>query len=231
VTPVDGVEVSAALHRAGRDNPLLGMPDDADGTPSDAFDAAGLVDAVATAFNTRERRVAASLAVLGYSARLLGPTVALLLRDQMILDVRPARVRYRYIAGQGMRLSLPAPTAWHAEPAALAALWSTTVVDGHLAPVLAAIRAAAPVASALLWGNVASGLAGALRAVAWHRPADQCFDVGAALLDHGPLRGAGRLDRQGLRFTRRSCCLYYRLPGGGLCGDCVLAPGAKEALR
>ncbi len=23
-------------------------------------------------------------------------------------------------------------------------------------------------------------------------------------------------------FRRRSCCLYYRVPGGGICGDCVL---------
>jgi ferric iron reductase protein FhuF len=23
-------------------------------------------------------------------------------------------------------------------------------------------------------------------------------------------------------FLRNSCCLYYRLPDGGLCGDCVL---------
>ena len=28
--------------------------------------------------------------------------------------------------------------------------------------------------------------------------------------------------QQGPAFTRRTCCLYYRLPGGGLCGDCVL---------
>jgi ferric iron reductase protein FhuF len=23
-----------------------------------------------------------------------------------------------------------------------------------------------------------------------------------------------------MTFRRQSCCLYYRLPGGGLCGDC-----------
>ncbi|MGH3410268.1 MAG: (2Fe-2S)-binding protein [Streptosporangiaceae bacterium] len=28
---------------------------------------------------------------------------------------------------------------------------------------------------------------------------------------------------EGLGFRRHSCCLYYRLPGGGLCGDCALA--------
>jgi len=45
-----------------------------------------------------------------------------------------------------------------------------------------------------------------------------------ALLGHGPLRGSGHLTIHNgrLRFTRRSCCLYYRLDGGGTCGDCPL---------
>ncbi|MEU7551440.1 (2Fe-2S)-binding protein [Streptomyces sp. NPDC044571] len=25
-----------------------------------------------------------------------------------------------------------------------------------------------------------------------------------------------------MAFVRRSCCLYYKVPGGGFCGDCVL---------
>ena len=219
--------VARALRRAGRDNPLLDLPSDVDGVPSDAFDARALIDAVAATHRTRERRVAASLTVLGYSARLLGPTVALLVRDGIVLDVRPANVRYSYTAERGMRLSLPVPTALHAEPAALVQQWASTVVDAHLAPILAGVLAEAPVAAALLWGNVASGLVGALRAVA--RP--DTFDLGVSLLDHGPLRESGVLQRDGLRFTRRSCCLYYRLPGGGLCGDCALAPGARERLR
>jgi len=30
-------------------------------------------------------------------------------------------------------------------------------------------------------------------------------------------------------FRRLSCCLYYRVPGGGTCGDCVL--GDRDAPR
>ncbi|WP_068795984.1 (2Fe-2S)-binding protein [Pseudonocardia sp. HH130630-07] len=57
----------------------------------------------------------------------------------------------------------------------------------------------------------------------------------AALVGHPALRGplpegaTGAVRRTGAAgsgwsFRRRSCCLYVRVPGGGLCGDCVLAP-------
>jgi FhuF-like iron-sulfur protein len=42
------------------------------------------------------------------------------------------------------------------------------------------------------------------------------------LRDTGQFAGADRFAGAGLSFRRRSCCLYYRVPGGGLCGDCTL---------
>ena len=49
--------------------------------------------------------------------------------------------------------------------------------------------------------------------------------LAAALLARGRLADTGELGvtGEGLGFRRRSCCLYYRLPGGALCGDCALA--------
>jgi ferric iron reductase protein FhuF len=41
------------------------------------------------------------------------------------------------------------------------------------------------------------------------------------LLSTAPMSGTGSLS-VGWGFRRRSCCLYYRVPGGGICGDCVL---------
>src|SRR2546423_754961 len=51
-------------------------------------------------------------------------------------------------------------------------------------------------------------------------------EAGGVLLARGPRRGGGQLGvRAGrLTFRRRSCCLFYRLPGGGTCGDCPLRP-------
>ncbi|ETB50192.1 hypothetical protein O974_04420, partial [Mycobacterium avium 11-0986] len=43
-----------------------------------------------------------------------------------------------------------------------------------------------------------------------------------ALLDTGIMSGAGAVTGPPLDFRRASCCLFYRLPGGSVCGDCVL---------
>ena len=223
-TPVDAAEVVAAVERAGRDNPLLGIGTGGDDRPQPTV--GELVDAVGAWLRTPERRVAASLVVLGYSARLLGPTLAVMLRDGILLDVRPGQVRYSYAPERGFSLALAAPAGWRGSPATLHRAWCRDVVDAHLAGLVEAVRAVVPVAPGLLWGNVASGLAGALRALVQSGtvPLADCRATGLELLDHGPLRDSGMLTVHSgqLAFVRRSCCLYYRIEGGGLCGDCAL---------
>lgn len=195
---------------------------------------AELVGAVGEWLGSAERRVAASMVVLGYSARLVAPAVAVLLRDGILLDLRPDAVWWRYAAGEGFALRLPAPAGWRS-PEGFAALldgWGRRLVDGHLRPVVGAVRREVRVAERLLWGNVASSLAGSLRMLALGGavPLAACRAAGAVLLDYGPLHDAGVLTEFGgqLFFVRRSCCLYYRLPGGGLCGDCPLVGDAER---
>jgi ferric iron reductase protein FhuF len=43
-----------------------------------------------------------------------------------------------------------------------------------------------------------------------------------AMLPAGPLVGTGRYESGGRVFVRDSCCLLYRVPNSGKCGDCVL---------
>jgi ferric iron reductase protein FhuF len=252
LTPVTGPEVAAALHRAGGGNPLLTLdtsppgqggagPDSAVspagsvggdaglGGAADALDraaAAALIDAVGTWLGAPQRRVAASLVVLGYSARLVGPAVAVWLTEDLVPDLRAGRVRYAYLAGRGFHLSLPEPAGWRGSAGSARDRWSADVIDGHLRLVIDAVRSAVPVAAGLLWGNVASGLAGALRmlALTGRVPVDRCHAEGQALLAYGPLAGSGALDvhKGQLTFRRRSCCLFYRIEGGGTCGDCPL---------
>jgi ferric iron reductase protein FhuF len=232
--------VADAIARAGTDNPLLGIGTGT-GLPaaglSNPASGAGcgpvvdLIDAVAGWLDHAERRVAASLAVLGYAARLVGPTLAVLLREGILLDVRPHQVHYEFTPQRGLTLTLTHPAGWHTPPQHHAQAWCAGVVDAHLRPLVHAVRADTPVAAGLLWGNVASGITGALRALADQGtvPLGRCHAAGLAILDHGPLRGSGTLTIHDARlaFRRRSCCLYYRLDyyrlnGAGTCGDCPL---------
>jgi hypothetical protein len=227
--PLDPSAVRAALADDGG-NPLSAFASDVDGPPGTHLPqgAPALVDAVWEWMGRPERRVAASLVVLGYSARLLGPTVRLA-HAGVLVDARPGAVRYSFAAGVGFRLSLPSPTGWSGPLPAVAARWCRDVVDEHLGLLIESVRADTPVAAALLWGNVASGLVGAARACGARAFLD-------AVREHGPLRGAGSFPAGGAGadgiggFLRRTCCLYYRLPGGGYCGDCPL-PHTKKGPR
>jgi ferric iron reductase protein FhuF len=249
--PAGTADVTAAIRRAGRDNPLLGIglgPGLATGL-SDATSAAlvchpqtatraatDLIDEVGGWLQARERRVAASLVVLGYAARLVGPATAVLLRDSVLLDLRPHQVGYTFVPGRGFQLTLRHPTGWRGPDAALHRRWGQDIIDGHLHPVITAVRTVVPVAAGLLWGNVASGLTGALRTLARDHaaPAEACHRTGLALLHHPALAGTGHLTRHDddLHFTRRSCCLYYRLgPTAGTCADCPLTPRGPTPRR
>lgn len=72
--------------------------------------------------------------------------------------------------------------------------------------------------------NGAAAVDGALAADgARSRAAERVESLAEDLFATEPLRSTGRWS-PGPRpaFRRRTCCLYYRVPGGGLCGDCAL---------
>jgi ferric iron reductase protein FhuF len=172
---------------------------------------------------TAEERVAASLAFQSLAARLVAPPLALAAAHR-VLPVLPAgRLYWRPTATGPWPLRVASPVVGRAaeEPAEAAALTVELVVEPLLVPLVAAVRRASRVAEPLLWGNVASSLAGAAAVLAEARPAtaDRARSIVRAALRLGPLAGTGGFRADG-RFVRRSCCLYYRTPDGGLCGDC-----------
>ncbi|MCT7351950.1 (2Fe-2S)-binding protein, partial [Streptomyces sp. 15-116A] len=120
-------------------------------------------------------------------------------------------------------LWLRAPGTLPQEPAAAL---HATVALGNLTPLNAAVRRLSGLSPHILRGNSASALVGALRVLLTQAPHPPYPVTGLvrALLDREPLTGAGVFTAAGrtLAFRRSSCCLYYRAPGGGLCGDCVL---------
>ncbi|MGN5631666.1 (2Fe-2S)-binding protein [Streptomyces sp. AC154] len=187
------------------------------------------IDTVAERLGTTERRVAASVAQLGLAARLwscaLGPAAL----SGRFPDLRPENLHWDP--------RRPAPEDLWTDSAELlpgtAARIRDVVQYGHLEPLAAAIRRDTAVSSRLLWGNAGSALAGTVRQLTgWARThgrpdvAARTRTLAAELFDHHELRDTGAPPGPG--FRRNTCCLYYRVPGGGLCGDCVFdsAPGA-----
>ncbi|MDN3355404.1 (2Fe-2S)-binding protein [Actinomadura sp. DC4] len=176
------------------------------------------IAAVRTRLGTSESRVAASLLFQGVAGRLWSPVLAAAAGHGTVPDLDPEGVHWRAASPGPVLLATPAARGLPADAAAV----HRVVIDRHLRPLAAAVRALTPVAEGLLWGNAASALAGALTVLSTARPASS--GPGRRLVEEllalAPLRGTGAYGPGG--FRRRSCCLYYRVPGGGLCGDCAL---------
>ena len=174
--------------------------------------------------------MAASIAFQGIAAQVVAPLFAAVAVHGALPDAAAAGVAPGAALAPGGRGAVAVVARRRAgvvacrDPAVLGAL-----VTELLAPVVAAVRAQAAVAERVLWGNAASSVASARQLVAAVRPdaAPRAAAVGRHLLTTAPFAATASLRDPappdvGWTFQRRSCCLYYRVPGGGICGDCVL---------
>ena len=192
-----------------------------------------MITATGSQLGVSEARVAASTLHMALAARLWSPVLCCGLLHGVVPDLAHLRIG----PSPPLRLSLPEPRGWHVRcpdsqdgqddqtgQGDIAALAYHVVVDGHLEPLSHGLPV--KVASGLLRGNAAATMTGALRVLTCARPetARAARPLAQALLATGMLRGTGSLAGPGLEFLRRSCCLYYRVPGGGMCSDCPL-PG------
>jgi hypothetical protein len=167
-----------------------------------------------------ELRVAASVAHLGLTARLVSPALGVAVLSGAWPRPDLGLVRWQPVPGGAFPLSFDAAAFVPGAPEDL--------MDG---PVRALVDAAAAlsVSPKVLWGNVASAVNGAATVLAGQRPdlAAEARTAAGLLLARPALRGAHTADASaGSAFRRRSCCLIYRAaPGkaGALCGDCVLS--------
>jgi len=186
-------------------------------------------------------RVAASIVFLGLAARLVSPSLGAAVLGGVVPDLTPDNLWWRPVDGGPVPLAVrgsgpvtgreigDAPAGGQLDDAA--ALLSERCVQGMADPVAGAFRSLFRLSPLVLRGNIASALAGAAGVLARSFPdrAETAGQLTARILARGPLRGTGELVQpdasQPWRFlVRRSCCLYYRVPGGGMCGDCVLTP-------
>ncbi|MFF5979706.1 (2Fe-2S)-binding protein [Streptomyces olindensis] len=190
------------------------------------------VHKVANALRAPELRVAASVTHQGLAARLWSVTLgcAALYGGIPDLDARLLHWDADGSAPDDLWLSDVRPLPGDAPTLA------DTVLHGHLEPLSAALRAHHRLAPGLLRGNAASALAGAAREFDRRArgqgrtdAAARARSLAAELLAHPLLDGAGSLT--GTAFRRRSCCLYYRVPGGGVCGDCCFPRPPRSSPR
>jgi ferric iron reductase protein FhuF len=215
--------VTTALRRAARINDyFLVHPEDDGG--SDWRPLPSLLDELPAQMAARlgydNPRVVASILFQGYAARLWSPTLACVLFDGILPDLTSKALSWRYRDGEPIGLLLSPVAGWwmstgKLDMAVTAQILHSVVITHHLDPLAASIRSRVSISERLLWGNAASALAGAARAIG-----QVAAPLTAALLSIGKLAGTGSFNH-GV-FTRHSCCLFYRIPGGGTCSDCIL---------
>lgn len=183
-------------------------------------------------------RVAASIVFLGLASRLVSPSLGAVVLGGVVPYLILDNLWWRPVDGDPVPLAVGPVTGRAIGNAAAdrqlddaAALLSQRCVQGMAYPVAGAFQALFRLSPLVLRGNIASALAGAAGMLASRFPdrAEIAGQLTARILALGPLRGAGEFVQpdasQPRRFlVRRSCCLYYRVPGGGTCGDCVLTP-------
>ncbi|MFJ1708805.1 (2Fe-2S)-binding protein [Kitasatospora sp. NPDC088346] len=198
--------------------------------PGPDTDLARRIRYAAGQLRTDEPRVAASVVHLGLAARLWSVALGVAALGGAA-DLHPDRAHIRLPPGGPLDLWLPAPGAYAVTGDPVDALHRGTV-EGVLAPLGEAVRSVAPVAERLLWGNAASALVGTARMLTERHIGSGAGTWVASLLTLPPLAGTGTSTPGGPpSFRRTTCCLYYRVPGGGLCGDCVLDTAPRPRPR
>ncbi|WP_425839728.1 (2Fe-2S)-binding protein [Streptomyces fractus] len=181
---------------------------------------AGLAERARTVndrYATAEPRIGVSIAHLGLAARLWSPVLACALVHGIVPTMRTVEW-----SGDGSALRLPRPEGRRAAELPSLAEAIHAEVDGVLERVENGLTV--KVAPRLLAGNSASALVGSAAQLLRSRPdlRTELTRLTRELLETGRLRDTGRITGPDLTFRRRSCCLFYRAPNGGMCGDCCL---------
>lgn len=175
-----------------------------------------------------DERIAVSAVQVGLVSRMWSVALAAAALHGWVPDLSTEVLA----CGQGHRNPVPLATVAPAGgrrvngPVEAAEAVADLVLGASVGDITAACADLGHTSRQVLVSNAASALVGAARVLSTHRPevAEVAGATVFALLDDARLRAGGGF--VGRTFTRRGCCLFYRLPGHGLCPDCVLVrPG------
>ncbi|GAB2629043.1 (2Fe-2S)-binding protein [Prescottella soli] len=189
----------------------------------DAETLATVVTHVGAQIDTDEQRVAASTLLMGYAARLWSVTLGSIVRGRLLPVLDPEHLLWREDRGR-IDLHLRDPRGM--EGGDMTALARDMVLDRHLVPLIAAIRAVAPMSDLVLWGDAASALIGSARILDGRTHTTAITAAERILADH---RLTHMIEWTDAGHRRRSCCLFYRTPDAGYCSDCVLIPQSADS--
>lgn len=175
-------------------------------------------------FGGVELRVAGSIHFLDVVARLVSPVLAAAVLADLVPALTPRNTWWRPRPSGAVAIGFTAVRVERLDGDAEAAAGQlgTLFFDPLISPLARAYGQRFRLADVLLWSNVASAVVGAAGQLAARHNAVTARINGlvAAVLQTAPM--AGSVLRLPPEFLRKSCCLYYRLPDGLLCGDCVL---------
>jgi ferric iron reductase protein FhuF len=179
-----------------------------------------------------ELRSCASISSLGFMSRLVSPALATACLAGVVPRFDPQHVHWLPVVGGPVPIALATVDGTAVGTAAEAAVeLERAVLLPCVEPVLTAYSRQFRLSLRVLRGNVASALAGAACMLTRARVSLGLdpVEVVHAMLARPSLTGSGHYerpfdDRAERFFVRHNCCLFYRVPGGGTCGDCVLVP-------
>ncbi|GID64670.1 hypothetical protein Acy02nite_25510 [Actinoplanes cyaneus] len=179
-------------------------------------------------------RAVASITFLGIASRLISPLLGAAAAGDALPIPDVDRLWWQPVPGGPMPIAYRdlAAMPCAGEPArAIAGELTASGTIGLVQPLLEAFRSRFALSPQVLWGNLASALGGAAGMIADQQPAHaaRAASIVEEALRRPPLRFTADLVQPDLGcdrwfLVRRNCCLYYRIPGGGTCGDCVLTP-------
>jgi hypothetical protein len=187
--------------------------------------------ATAGFLGSQEPRTLGSILHLGAAAALCSPMLAIAALHGCVPALTAEHVDVGYPPVGPLRVSLNATLPPAIEPALLPELAEqlvTFALDGLLQPFTAALTEVEPIPEQTLAGNAFSALAAAARLIGPAEAGQRARALVDLMARRSPLlAGAGELHWQQPGgghdyFRRRNCCLFYRIPGAGTCGDCVL---------
>jgi hypothetical protein len=183
--------------------------------PLSELDVESYAEAICRRLGGAPVRVGQSALLMGVASRLWSLTVVPVARDGVLPD--PAGFVVREEDG-AVVLGVAEATGW-SDP-------GTDLVHEVVLGVLSPLAAALPLAERLLWGNAAASL----YAVPRVHDLPEAGPLVSALVERAPYAGELEL-LPGGRARRRTCCLFYEVPGAGLCGDCVFDHPPRPSTR